>query len=465
MQEEVGEGEFSQASTRAAKLFAIVSVSLTLAMTVLGASILNVALPVLAQTFEVSKYSAIWIVNAFQYTLLISLLAFSSLGEIYGYKKVFLWGCVFFTLSSALCAASNSFSALIAVRAVQGFSAAAIAGVNFAQLKEIYSKEKFALGLGINAMVVSVAAASGPSISSLILSCASWRWLFIINVPLGILAAAFGYFFLPKSFRDPQKSFDILGAFINAAILAILIYAVDSLGHGRNPLSMGLLALVFAVLLYFFARRESRMDSPLLPVDLFAIPIFSVSVLASVTSFVAQMLIIVSMPFTLHDLCMKDPARIGLLMTPWPLSIFCIAPFSGWLFSKFGAPILGFAGMLTISLGALALCFVDAGTSDLYIGVSIAICGLGCGLFQPPNNATIMMAAPRRRSGGASGTIATARLLGQTLGTSLAAIAFMLAPKDGGIMCVKIASAIAFATAIISALRMDKSGIRRRVGG
>lgn len=440
--------------------FAIISVSLTLAMTVLGGSIVNVALPALAHKFSISAYSAIWIVNAFQFALLVSLLAFSSMGEIYGYKKVFLGGCLLFTLSSVFCALSSSFGMLIVARAVQGISAAAIAGVNFAQLKEIYSKEKFALGLGINAMVVSVAAASGPSISSLILSYLSWEWLFLVNIPLGVLAVAFGVFFLPNSKRDESKKFDVFGAFANAAILAILVYAVDSCAHGGYTLTV-ILAIALVVLGFLFVRRELNMDSPILPVDLFSIPIFAVSVLASVCSFMAQVLVIVSMPFTLHDLCLKDSGRIGLLMTPWPLAVFCIAPFSGYLFSKFGAPTLGFAGMMIFSVSAFLLSFIDANTPDLYIALLIAACGLANGLFQPPNNATIMLAAPKNRSGGASGTVATARLLGQTLGASITAIAFMLDPKFGGLVSSKLAAIIALITAIVSLFRAGNFKLRR----
>lgn len=456
MQELSEEGHLYKNQGLLGKFFAIISVSLTLAMTVLGGSIVNVALPALAKNFEVPAYSAIWIVNSFQFALLISLLAFSSLGEIYGYKRVFLGGCLLFTIASALCAASNSFNTLIAARLVQGVSAAAIAGVNFAQLKEIYSKEKFALGLGINAMVVSVAAASGPSISSIILSCASWKWLFLVNIPFGVLAVLFGVFFLPKSSRDKSRRFDIFGALINAIILSILIYAVDSLGQGGNYFLSFMLFAVFAALVYFFVRRELNMDSPILPVDLFSIPLFSVSVLASVCSFTAQMLVIVALPFTLHDLCLRDSAKIGLLMTPWPIAIFCIAPFSGYLFAKFGAAILGLLGMLIFSISAFLLGSVGPDSSDFYIGFLIAACGLGNGLFQPPNNASIMLSAPRTRSGGASGTIATARLLGQTLGASVTAIAFMLEPKMGGLISAKLAALIALQTALISAFRFDR---------
>lgn len=190
--------------------------SLALVMSVLDANIVNVVLPTLSKEFGTSPSLTIWVMNAYQLAITISLLSFSSLGDIFGYRKVFLSGITLFCITSLICALSTSFWMLTIARVLQGFGASAITSVNTAQLRTIYPRQYLGRGMGINAMVVAVSAVAGPSVASAILSLGSWHWLFAINIPLGLLALGMGIKFLPKGEKRQNRKFDKISAVANA---------------------------------------------------------------------------------------------------------------------------------------------------------------------------------------------------------------------------------------------------------
>ena len=178
------------------RIWAVVAIGFALCMSVLDINISTVILPTLAHDFGTSDSMITWIVNGYQLAIVVSLLSFSALGEIFGYRKVFLSGIALFCVTSLICALSDSFWTLTTARIFQGFSASAITSVNTAQLRLIYPKKQIGRGMGINAMVIAISAAAGPSVASGILSIASWHWLFAINLPLGIIALILGIKYL-----------------------------------------------------------------------------------------------------------------------------------------------------------------------------------------------------------------------------------------------------------------------------
>ena len=189
------------------RIWAVVSVGFALCMSVLDINIVNIVLPTLSHDFGTSPAVTTWIINGYQLAIVISLLSFSALGEIIGYRKVFLSGIGLFCVTSLICALSDSFWTLTVARIFQGFSASAITSVNTAQLRYIYPKSQIGRGMGINAMVVAISAAAGPSVASGILSIASWHWLFAINVPLGLTALFLGIKHLPRQEERSKRKF------------------------------------------------------------------------------------------------------------------------------------------------------------------------------------------------------------------------------------------------------------------
>ena len=226
------------------RIWAVVSVGFALCMSVLDINIVNIVLPTLSHDFGTSPAVTTWIINGYQLAIVISLLSFSALGEIIGYRKVFLSGIGLFCITSLICALSDSFWTLTVARIFQGFSASAITSVNTAQLRYIYPKSQIGRGMGINAMVVAISAAAGPSVASGILSIASWHWLFAINVPLGLTALFLGIKHLPRQEERSKRKFDYISAIANAVTFGLLIYTLDGfpfhptgcIGSGRHVL-------------------------------------------------------------------------------------------------------------------------------------------------------------------------------------------------------------------------------------
>src|SRR5574344_2977939 len=218
------------------RVMAIIAVSLTIGMSCLDMNIVNVALPALSKQFGVSPSSAIWIVNIYQLAIISTILSFSSLGDIFGLKRVYLIGIATFVLASVGCVLSSSFDMLIAARAFQGIGGAMLTRVNQGQLRYIYPKNKLGTGMGINAMAVSLSTLVAPSLASAILSVATWHWLFLINIPLGIIAFCFGKKFLPNNETRLKAKFDYLGAVANALVFGLLIFSLEGYSHGERPL-------------------------------------------------------------------------------------------------------------------------------------------------------------------------------------------------------------------------------------
>lgn len=408
------------------RIWAILAASLALVMSVLDANIVNIVLPTLSREFGTSPSTTIWVMNAYQLAITVSLLSFSSLGDIYGYRKIFLSGVAVFCITSLICTLSSSFWMLTTARVLQGFGASAITSVNTAQLRTIYPRKYLGRGMGINAMVVAVSAVAGPSVASAILSIASWQWLFAINIPLGLLAWGMGMRFLPKREIRQNHKFDKISAITNAITFGLLIYSMEGFAHHERTDYLLIQIVLLLIVGTFYIRRQLHRTAPLLPVDLMRVPIFALSVGSSICSFTAQMLALVSLPFFLQNTLGRTEVATGLLLTPWPVATLFTAPLAGYLVERIHAGILGCVGMLIFAFGLYSLTALPIHPTDIDIIWRMAVCGAGFGLFQTPNNSTIISSAPPHRSGGASGMIGTARLLGQTLGATLVALLFGL---------------------------------------
>jgi MFS transporter, DHA2 family, multidrug resistance protein len=434
------------------RYWAIATVALGIMMAVLDSSIANVALPTIAKDLNAAPADSIWVVNAYQLVITILMLPLASLGEIVGYRRVYRVGLVVFVLASLGCALSDSLVTLSAARMFQGMGAAGMLSVNGALMRYIYPSGLLGRGIGINALVVAVSAALGPTAAAAILSVASWPWLFAVNIPIGI-ATLLAASMLPRTPRA-SRSFDVASALLNALFFGLLIVAVDSIGHGGRPLYAVLAFAGAALSGVALVARQLPQTSPLLPVDLLRIPMFALSIATSICSFTAQMLAYVSIPFYFQQLLGRSDVETGLLMTPWPLAAAMVAPIAGRLADRHSAGILGALGLVTFATGLGLLALLPAVPGDADIIWRMALCGAGFGLFQSPNNRVIMTSAPRERSGGASGMLGTARLLGQTTGAALVALMFSLFGVRANFWALGLAAGIALVAAAVSSTRL-----------
>ena len=439
--------------------WAILTIALGIVMAVMDGAIANVALPTIARDLDASPAFSIWIVNGYQLAITISLLPLASLGEIIGYRRVYLAGLALFTLASLFCALSHTLLLLTVARIVQGFGAAGIMSVNAALVRFTYPRALLGRGIGINALVVAISAAVGPTVAAAILAIGTWPYLFAVNIPIGIAALALGWRYLPHAPRG-SHAFDWQSAVLSAITFGVGIAAIDSVGHGEALflcLAEFGIAAVAGVLLVF---RQTHMVSPLLPVDLLRIPIFALSIGTSIASFCGQMLALVAIPFYLESRFGYSAVQIGLLITPWPIAIAFAAPLAGRLLERYPAGLLGGIGLVLFAagLGTLALLPADPSIADVIWRMVLS--GAGFGLFQTPNNRTMIAAAPRERSGGASGMLGTARLLGQTTGAALVALFLARYPTEGTRISLLTGAGFALLGAALSMLRLSPAGAR-----
>jgi len=441
------------------RYWAILTIALGLILAVMDGAIANIALPTIARDLDASPAFSIWIVNGYQLAITISLLPLASLGEIIGYRRVYLAGVALFTLASLFCTLSHSLPTLTVARVVQGFGAAGIMSVNTALVRFIYPRAQLGRGIGVNAMVVAVSAAIGPTVAAGILAIATWPYLFAVNLPIGLAALALGIRFLPHAPRASHR-FDWPSAVLSAATFGFGIAAIDSLGHGEALLACIAEAAVAIVSGVLLAYRQIHMTSPLLPVDLLRIPVFALSIATSMASFCAQMLASVSIPFYLQSRYGYSAVEMGLLITPWPITVAFAAPIAGRLVERSPAGLLGGIGLALFAAGLGSLAMLPEHPTHFDVVWRMALSGLGFGLFQTPNNRTMIAAAPRERSGGASGMLGTARLLGQTTGAALVALFLGRFATDGTQISLLTAVGFAILGAVLSMLRLSEAGKR-----
>jgi len=416
--------------SRPERIRALTTIAIAVTMSVLDASIANIALPVIARELNATPAASIWVVNAYQLAVTVSLLPLASLGEIFGYRRVYSVGLALFSAASLGCALSTSLPMLVIMRVIQGFGGAGIMSVNTALVRFVFPREMLGRAVGFNAFVVATSSATGPTVAAAVLSVASWHWLFAINVPLGAVALYLAARSLPVTPRSGHR-FDSGGALLNAVTLGLLIVGLDELGRGES-LSWAAAEIAGALLVgTAFIQRERKMRAPMLPTDLFRRPVFALSVATSICSFTAQALVYVSLPFLFEDVGHMSQIMTGLLITPWPAIVVFVAPLAGRLSDQSSPGLLGALGLGVMTIGLFLLMIMPVHAAWQDIAWRMAVAGFGFGFFQSPNNRLLIGSAPPERSGAASGMLSTARLLGQTNGSALVALSFGLSAAAG----------------------------------
>ena len=432
---------------------ALVAVLLAVALATLDSTIVNTALPGIAADLQARPAQAIWVVNAYQLAVAGCLLPFAALGDRLGARQVHLGGLVAYMAASLGCALADSLTSLAIARALQGIAAAALMSVNIALIRAIYPPQMLGRGVGLNALVVGVSFAAGPTIASLVLSVADWPWLFAINLPLALLSLLVAWPALPRG-HTAGHALDPLTALLTALCFASLIGALSAATQ-RQPLvvvaPLAALALGAGALLL---RRQAGHPAPMLPVDLLRRPMFALSICTAVASFCAQGLAFVSLPFFFETVLHRDPVQTGFLMAPWAIVVAAMAPIAGRLSDSQAPGLMGGIGLVILSAGMAAMALLPGDASVLRITAGMAVCGLGFGLFQSPNLKAIMSAAPPQRAGGASGMVAMARLNGQALGAALVALCFGIAGSQGPTVALGLGAAFAALGALASAARL-----------
>ncbi|WP_237165209.1 MFS transporter [Pandoraea vervacti] len=436
-----------------ARRIAVPSILLGTFLGNLDASIANVALPTIARDLVADPASTVWVVNAYQLIFTMAVLPLAALGEKLGYRRVFLFGVAGFTLASLGCALAPTLSWLVAARVAQGLCGACMSTIVPALLRMVFPPQMGGRAISLLALTVALSTAAGPSVAAAILSLGDWRWLFAINLPIGLIALLASARFLPRTPGAPRR-IDVPGALLNAVALALIIIGLGHVGEpGYHGVAASQIALGLIVAVVLVRHQRSR-PAPLLPLDLLRVPVLALSSLTSVACYMAQTLAYVGMPFLLQHTFARSEAATGLLITPWPLVIVFIAPLAGRLSDRFDSARMSALGLAVFAVGLALLAALPAHATDWGIAWRMLVCGVGFGFFQTPNNRIIMMGAPRERSGAASGLMTISRTVGMTLGAAVVALLFDVYGDDGARAAMVGATLLAALGGCVSLLRV-----------
>jgi EmrB/QacA subfamily drug resistance transporter len=395
-------------------------------MATLDSSIVNISLPSIASYFHVPLSGAIeWVIIAYLVATAAVLLTAGRLADMIGRKAVWTAGLVLFTTSSALCGAAPSLPLLITMRIFQGLGGALIMAVSPAMLTRAFPAGERGRALGINAVNVALGVSVGPTLGGFITAYLSWRWIFYVNVPIGIIGTIATLRILKERLHRNPGRFDPLGALLLALGLASLTAGLSfgqELGW-TSPLILGLLGGgMLALVVLVFA--EQRVSSPILVLSLLRNRVFASSILSSVLSFMALFSVGFLMPFYFEQLRGFPTEMAGLLLTPLPLALAVVAPISGSLADHFGSRWLAAAGLTIACLGLVLISQLNVYSTIPDIIWRLVVTGAGQAIFQPPNNRALLGSASREHQGSAAGFLATARTMGQSLSVALVGAIF-----------------------------------------
>ncbi|WP_241083541.1 MFS transporter, partial [Achromobacter xylosoxidans] len=338
------------------RYWAAATVMTGISLSVLDTTIANVALPTIAADLNASPAQAVWVVNAYNLAVVMMLLPLSALAERIGFRRMFTFGLVLFTLASLGCTLAGTLAQLTAARVFQGVGAATLMCLFGGLVRNIYPLKMLGRGISINATTVAVMSVLGPTIGSAILSVAPWPWIFAVNLPICVLAM-FGLRHLPEVPRNDVR-LDWISALLCMATLGVFISGIDMMGEDLLR-GIGLVAIA-AVAGLVLVRRASRQPAPLVPVDLLRIRPLAFAVGASACTFAAQMASYVSLPFYFQQVLGRPYLEVGMLMGAWPVGTALIAPLAGRLSDRYSAATLSGVGAATMVIGMLWLAALPA---------------------------------------------------------------------------------------------------------
>jgi len=388
----------------------------------IDASIVNVTLPTIAQYFGTGLSAAQWVPTIYLLIISSMLLFYGRLGDLFGYKKIYLTGLVGFTIASALCGLTYflpGITWLVGFRAIQGLTAGMMMAVPFAMITAVFPQNERGKALGINAIGISAGLAIGPSLGGFINSALGWPFVFVINIPIGIACFFWARPILPD-FKGQAGKIDFAGAGLSFIGLASFLLFVNNAQHSGLRPGNAMALFVAATAAYAFIRIEKKADPPMLDLKIFSNRNFSFANLSALLNFMSQYVMVFLTPFFLQRILHYSPRQLGLTMTAFPLAVMAVAPFSGSLSDRIGTRTLACLGTSVAAVGLFLMSQLPQAASNADVVWRLALFGLGTGIFQSPNNSRAMGSAPKSQLGIASGILAATRNVGMAFGIATA---------------------------------------------
>lgn len=390
-------------------------------MATLDGSIVNVALPKMATALGVTTSTIQLVVTSYLIIIAGTVLIFGRLGDILGKTRMFKFGLGLFTLGSLFCGITSSFPILIVARVVQAIGAAGTMANSHGIITEVFPVSERGKALGFNGTAVALGSLVGPGLGGLIVGNSRWEFIFLINVPIGLLSLFFAFKLLPGGHKAEKGRLDGIGAIL---FMLFVIPLFVALGQGLNrgftdPFILSGF-IVSAVSFIAFIIVERKRQDPLLQLDMFKNRLFSLSIFCGYITFIAIFCSNIIQPFYLQNVMAFTPQRAGLILMIYPLILTVVAPISGALSDKIGSEILTFIGLSMVSVGLFLMSTLNEHSSILNLLLFTAIMSFGMGLFQSPNNSLIMSTVEKNKLGIAGSINALIRNLGMVCGIALA---------------------------------------------
>ncbi|BCZ45698.1 MFS transporter [Clostridium gelidum] len=399
----------------------LVIVLMSTFMSTLDSSVVNVALPKMAKALNVTTSSIQLVVTSYLIVIAGIVLIFGRLGDMFGKSKMFKFGVSLFSLGSLLCGISKSFPILIISRVVQAIGAASTMANNQGIITETFGKNERGKALGFLGISVALGSIVGPGLGGFIVGAASWEFIFLINVPIGIIALLYAHKLLPKDNNKVQGKLDGIGAILFMFTIVPLFMSLEeglNIGFTDPIIILGFIIALISFIVFIFV--EKRKENPLLHLQIFSNKLFSLSIFCAFISFIAIFCNNIILPFYLQDVMNFSPQHAGLILMINPLILIVVSPVSGTLSDKIGSELLTFIGLTFVSLGLFLMSMFNVDSTLLSMILFIGIMSIGMGVFQPPNNSLIMSTVPKDKLGIAGSINALVRNLGMICGIALA---------------------------------------------
>ena len=409
---------------------AYAGIVLVILMTNMDGSIVNLALPQLSRALRVSPQATVWVTTTYLLACACAVPATAALGDQLGRRRLFLTGVPMFTLASLGCAMAPTLPVLVAWRVVQGLGAAMLFAVLIPIMRMMFPPERMGAVFGVNAMATAVGVCVGPSLSGLVLSHLTWPWLFLINLPVGVIAILTGFIGIPDH-HGTRGSYDWPGALTAGGAIAAFIIGVHELVDVNTLWIAGVLIAAALVMVVSFVRCEKQAERPVLPLSMWN-GVFSLSVTTAFWSFFGQGVAFVALPFLFQSAYGATPLRAALLFTPWPAAIVMVSPLIGRLSDRIRPGALAASGLAVYLVGLLALALLGDQPTHWEVLCFTGLAGLGFGIFQSPNNKEMQAAVPIALASSGAAVLNLNRSVAQSAGSGMVSMALVLSGASAG---------------------------------
>lgn len=408
--------------------YVVATVCLGAFMAALDASIINIALPNLQHQFHARMDEIEWVSLSYLLSLASLILIFGRLADMIGRRWLYIIGFIIFSLSSLFCGLAPTLSLLLLSRVLQGVGAALLQANSVSIITFATPRRDLGKAIGIQASAQGIGLSLGPVIGGTLLSFISWKWLFFINLPVGIAGTVVGILFLPKdSAGKVRKKFDYVGAIFLIPSLLTIIYILNmGLKMGwRSPIMIGCYVIAMITSFLFFLIERKRTE-PLVDLTLFKNSFFSFGNIASAMSFMVMYAVLLLTPYYLDHVKHLPIFQASLLITVVPIGMTIFTPISGRMTDHRGPAIPALIGLAMTTVGSLLLVFIDSTGTYIITCMGLFLIGSGIGMFTPPNNSNVMGNAPKNALGIAGGILNMSRTVGMGLGVTLGGLTYQL---------------------------------------